>query len=211
MITGNNSEISTGKYCAQISEAGLQALQGLIGRQIYQVYAPCLQMTGAHITSPSFSVPLSDEIAGKWVHKYVNFSCEWSETPLMFTDWWKILISIDDNPRGIDVDPTGAIVAPCTINFYGSRPIKQIEVFEFEWSAGQGADLETVTYDNAIRFESEGGKALCIACRLNGPGAATEVHLSEDETVIGQFLEGSSSRICLTSMGVLPQSRITDH
>jgi len=200
MITGDNSETSAGKYFARISQDSLPILQGLIGRQIHRVYAPCLQVAGAHIASPSFSVPLSNEIAGKWVHKYVNFRCEWSETPLTLTDWWKILVSVDNKPCGIEVDSKGAIVAPCTIHFYKSGPIKQIEVFEFEWSAGQGNEVEAVAYDNAIRFELEGGNALCIACQLNGPGIATEVHLSEDETTIGQFLEGSRLRIRLTSM-----------
>jgi hypothetical protein len=196
----NNSEASAGKYCAQISEAGLQTLQGLIGRRIQTIYAPCLQVAGAHLTSPSFSVPLSDEIGGKWIHKYVNFSCEWFEAPLTLTDYWKVLVSIDDKPRGIDVDSTGAIVSPCTIHFYGSNLVKQIEVFEFHWTAGQGADLEAVTYDNAIRFELEGGKALCIACQLNGPGIATEVHFSDNEALISEFLEGCCMRTFLTPM-----------
>jgi len=200
MITGDNSETSTGKYCTQISEAGLVVLQGLIGRQVHMVYAPCLQVAGAHLTSPSFSIPVSDQTAEKWVHKHVNFSFEWFETPLTLTDYWKIAVSIDDKPQGIEVNSTGAIVAPCTINFYESKPINRIEVFEFNWSAGQEIDMEMVTYDNAIRFECEGGRAFCIACQLNGPGIATEVHLSENEAVISEFLEGSRLRMSLTAM-----------
>lgn len=198
MIARNNSEdpkTEGSSYSAQISEDGLLILQGLIGRQLSRVLAPCLQVTLAHFTAPSFAIHISDEFAGKWTHKYVNISCDWSETPLTLTDYWRILIFCEDKPAGIDVDSTGAIVAPCTIYFYKAMPIKKIEVYEFGWSAGQGADAETVKYDQAIRFESEEGKAFCIATQLDGPGIATEVHISEDATTIGEFLEGSQLRV----------------
>lgn len=203
MIAKNNSEdpdTQARAFSAQISEGGLLILQSLIGRQLYRVLAPCLQVAGAHFTAPSFSIHFSDEIGGRWFHKYVNICCEWSETPLTFTDYWDILISCENKPSGINVDSSGAIVAPCTICFYKAKPIKKIELYEFQLSAGQGSDLETVTYDKAIRFEHEGGTAFCIACQVNGPGDATEVHVSEDEATISQFLNGSRSRTCLTAI-----------
>jgi hypothetical protein len=203
MIAKNNSggpDTRSGVFSAQISEDGLLILRGLIGRQLYRVLAPCLQVAGAHFTAPSFSIHFSDEIGGKWFHKYVNIRCEWSETPLTFTDYWEILISSDNKPSGIDVDSSGAIVAPCTICFYKAKPIKKIEIYEFQWSDGEGDDLEAVTYDKAIRFQHEDGTAFCIACQLNGPGDATEVHISEDETTVRQFLEDSRLRVCLTAI-----------
>jgi hypothetical protein len=200
MIANNNSEGSDaqeGMYSAHISESGLFVLQGLTGRHLHTVFTPCLQVAGMHLTAPSFSIPLSEKTAEKWVHRYVNISCEWSETPLMLQDYWNILASCEDKPSGIDVDSRGAIIAPCTINFYKAEPIKKIEIYEFQWSAGQETDLEAVTYDQAIRFEHEGGTAFCIACLLDGPGIATEVHISEDEKTISQFLQGSRLRTCL--------------
>lgn len=202
MISDNNpknSESKGGVYAAQISEDGLLILRGLIGRQIFRVLAPCLQAAGAHFAAPSLSIPFSDEVAGKWSHRYVNIRCEWSETPLTLTDYWDILITCENRPTGIDVDSRGAVVAPCTINFYMATPIKKIELYEFLWPVEPGDCTEAVRYDQAIRFEREDGTAICVACQLDGPGIATEVHISEDEVTIREFLEGSNLRVSMTA------------
>jgi hypothetical protein len=200
VIVGHNSEdpkTQCRNYSAQISEDGLLILQGLIGRQLHRVLAPCLQVAGMHFTAPSFSIQFSDEIAGKWFHNYANIRCEWSETPLTHTDFWSILVSCEDKPFGIDVASNGATMAPCTVSFYNAKPIRKIEVYEHRWSDERGGEVEAVRYDQAIRFEQEGGAPFCIACQLNGPGIATELHISESESTVSEFLEGSRLRVCI--------------
>jgi hypothetical protein len=186
-------------YFAQASDAGLSVLRSMIGNCFHSIYAPCLQVAGAHLTAPSFSIPVFDRITGHWSNRYVVIRCNWSETPLTLTDYWQMLVSCEAKPDRIDVDSTGAIVAPCTIKYFQATPIRKIEVYEFKRSPGLDQGRETVRYDQGIRFEQESGKAFCIACQLDGPGIATEVHISEDDATISQFLEGSRLRVCLTS------------
>jgi hypothetical protein len=109
-----------------------------------------------------------------------------------------MLVSVADKPDQIDVDPSGAVVAPCTIKFYQATPVTKIEIYEFESSSEFDEGRETLRFDQAIRFEQESGRSFCVACQLNGPGVATEVHISEDEGTIHEFLDGSRLRVCLT-------------
>ena len=195
---GANAERGLGvgdEYRAQISDADVSVLRSMIGNRFYTVYAPCLQVAGAHLTAPSFSIPVFDKITGNWSHRYVVIRCEWSETPVALSDYWQMYVSCESDPHGIEVNSTGAIVAPCTIKYFQATPISKIEIYEFRWSAGLKNGQETVVYDQAIRFEQENGKAFCIACQLDGPGVATEVHISEDEETIRQFLEGAHLRM----------------
>lgn len=190
-----------GDYSAQISEAGLSVLQSMIGNSFFSIYAPCLQVAGSHLTAPSLSIPVFDRVTGNWSRQYIVIQCNWSETPLTFTDYWQMLVSRGEKPDRIDVDPTGAIIAPCTIKYFRATPICKIDVYEFERSIEVDRGRETVKYDQGIRFETESGKTFCIACLLNGPGIATEVSISEDDETIGRFLEGSRLRVRLTSHG----------
>ena len=186
-------------YSDHLSEGGLSVLRDMIGNRFYRVYAPCLQVAGAHLTAPSFSIPVFDRITGYWSNRYVVIQCNWFETPLTFTDYWHIHVSSEDKPDRIPVNFTGAIVAPCTINYFQVTPISGIEIYEVELSFGLDPARETVRYDNALRFVQESGKAFCIACQLNGPGIATDVHISDDDATIAQFLEGSQLRACFGS------------
>ena len=191
------TETRNSEYSAQISEAGLQVLRSMIGNRFHSIYAPCLQVASAHLTAPSFSILVFDKITRNWSNQYVVIRSNRYESPVTLTDYWQMLVSCEDKPDQIDVDSTGAVVAPCTIKYYQATPVTKIEIYEFEWSDELNQVRETVRYDQAIRFEQESGKAFCIACQLNGPGIATEVHISEDEATIGQFLEGSRLRVCL--------------
>jgi hypothetical protein len=169
----------------------------LIGRSIFFVYASCLQVGGQDFTAPSFSIPISDEIERKWSHRYAVVRCKWHETPRTLTDYWQILVSDEAKPEGIEVDAGGAIVAPCTIHFWRSTPVQSIEILSSTWAAGEGDDVEEVEFDQALRFRLEDGKAFCIACRLDGPGVATEIHISEDEKTIESYLERSTCRLTI--------------
>jgi hypothetical protein len=171
----------------------------MIGNSFHSIYAPCLQVAGGHLTAPSLSIPVFDRITGNWSNRYVIIQCNWSETPLTLTDYWQMFVSCEDKPDRIDVDSTGATVAPCMIKHFQATPVSKIEVYEFEWSPGLDQVRETVRYDQAIRFEQESGKAFCIACQLDGPGIATDVHISGDDATISQFLDGSRLRVSLTS------------
>jgi hypothetical protein len=188
-------------YSAPISEAGLSVLQSTIGNSFFTIHAPCLQVAGSHLTAPSFSIPVFDKVRGNWSKQYVVIKCTWSETPLSFTDYWQMLVSASEKPDHIEVDPTGAIIAPCTIRYFRATPICKIDVYEFECAVEVDGERELVKYDQGIRFETESGTAFCIACLLNGPGIATEVSISEDYTTICKFLEGSHLRVSLTPNG----------
>lgn len=197
-----HNEIMAGQgrhYSAQIAEDDLVVLKELIGLTVFTVYASCLQVAGRHVTAPSFSIPVSSNVEGRWVHKYFNFHCEWFETPHTLTDYWQIFVSHDEKPQDVEVNPQNALMAPCTIKYFLSTPINHIEVYEFRWTAGEGQNLESVTYDNAIHFHLENGKSFCIACQLDGPGIATEIHISDDDETIRTFLEGSQLRLSITA------------
>jgi hypothetical protein len=184
-------------YSAQISANDLSVLKHLIGHTVHRVYASCLQVTGRHLTAPSFSIPNSSNIEGQWVHTYFNFRCEWFETPHTLTDYWQVLVSHDDKPSDIELHPEKGLIAPCTIQYFHAAPINKFEVYEFQESAGEKQDSETVTYDKAILFHLDNGESFCIGCQLNGPGIATEVHISDDPDTIRTFLEGSRSRLSI--------------
>jgi hypothetical protein len=55
-------------YSARVSEAGLSVLQSMIGNSFHTIYAPCLQVAGAHLTAPSLSIPVFDKVNGHWSH-----------------------------------------------------------------------------------------------------------------------------------------------
>jgi hypothetical protein len=184
-------------YEAHITVESLSVLQAMLGNRFHHIYAPCLQVAGAHQAAPSFSIPIFDKITGNWSHQYVVIRCSWAETPLCFSDYWQLVVSIEDRPNGIDVDPQGALIAPCTIRYFQAAPVSKIEIFEFRISEGSRQEKETVRFDRAIRFLQENGRAFCIACQLDGPGIATDVHISDDEHMISEFLAGSELRLCL--------------
>jgi hypothetical protein len=171
----------------------------MIGLTVATVYASCLQVSGQHLTAPAFSIPVSSDASGRWIHRYVVIRCDWFETPHTLTDYWRIFVSDEAAPQGIETDSAQGIVAPCTIKFYHATPITMIDVYQFEGSAGDAECLEIALYDQAIHFQSANGRSFCIACQLNGPGIATEVHISEDADTIRQFLKGSRSRLSITA------------
>jgi hypothetical protein len=181
----------------QCSEASLSVLRSLLGRTIYRMLSPCLQVAGLHIASPSVSIPLTDQEGEGWRHHYAVIRCEWVETA-NGNDFWQMIVTPESKPAGIEVDAQNGILAPCTINFFGSSQIKQIEIFESN-SHPAGFREQGVTYDQAIRFCLEEGKFICVACQLNGPGIATEVSISGDDETIKGFLADSWLRMTLDS------------
>jgi hypothetical protein len=198
--TGFENAPKTGKhYSAQISEEGLSVLRSLIGKTVWRVYASCLQVAGPHVAAPAFSIPISSDSSGSWIHRFVVVRCQWFETPLLLTDYWQIIVSDEEAPHDIEIDSTGAIVAPCTVCFYRAAPVARIDLYSFEASFGEGEMLESVAYDRAIRIHTAEGKSLCICCQSDGPGILTEVNLSEDEATISHFLEGSRLRLSITT------------
>ncbi len=68
-------------YSAHCSELSVSVLRELIGRTVFEIYAPNLQIAGPHLTAPSLSIPLRDQIGEGWVHSLVIIRCDWFETP----------------------------------------------------------------------------------------------------------------------------------
>lgn len=186
------------RYSLQLSDASLSVLRGLVGRFVHSIYASCLQVAGSHITAPSFSIPASDQLEDGWLHRYIVIRCEWFETPETRSDYWQLLVTDEDRPDGIEFSDSQGIVAPCTINFYGhGSPITKIEIYTFSWPPTEQLDGEKVVYDQTIHFKRSDGSSFCIFCQLDGPGIATEVHLSEDEKMIADLLKGSTLRLSI--------------
>lgn len=183
-------------YSRQLSPASVIVLRELIGRSIHQIYSPCLQVHQRHIASPSFSLPVSEETAGGWVHRYVVIKCEWFETPQVLIDYWQLHASNDPKPNGIEYSSSLGLIAPCTIQISDTSPIERVEIYQYSWPAAEQQGDENVLYDSAIRFACKAGGAFCIACQLGGPGIATEVRFSDDEKTICELLEDATLR-CL--------------
>jgi len=185
-------------YSKQLSPVSILALRELVGRAIHTVYSPCLQVHQRHLTSPSLSIPISDETADGWVHRYVVVTCEWFETPEASIDYWQMLVNVGAKPNDIEKSPSLGLIAPCTVHMYGhNSPIQKIDIYAYFWPATEPSNGEIVTYDRAIRFERADGAAFCISCQLDGPGIATEVHFSDDEETISSLLNGSKVRMSI--------------
>jgi hypothetical protein len=182
-------------YSAQLSEISLSALKRLVGVTVDRIYASSLQVSGDHLTAPSFSIPISTHVRKQWVHRYVVIRGEWFETPHTLTDYWQMSASLTEERGNVQARFEDSPLAPCTIKYLYAEPIQRIEIYEQKWSAGENLHLETVRYDQAIRFYLESGKSFCIACQLDGPGIATEVNISDNEASIASFLKGSSLRM----------------
>lgn len=187
------------EYSRQLSPVSLLALRDLVGRIIHRVYSPCLQVHHRHLTSPSLSIPISEESAEGWAHRYVAFKCEWFETPEDSIDYWQLIVSSDETPDGIEYSSSRGLIAPCTIQTNGhNSPIQAVEIYTFSWPAAQQENGENVVYDRAIRFERKDGGSFCISCQLDGPGIATEIHFSDDEETISDLLKGATVRLRIT-------------
>jgi hypothetical protein len=172
-----------------LSDKSVLVLRELIGVTIYAIFAPNLDAAGAHLAAWKLSMLLGKD-------SFVNFSCEWSETPGYLNDSWLIEVARSSDAIGILTDASGALIAPCTISMYRAQPIRKIEVFEYRY-APDDEGPESVHYDQAILFDCAEERTFCIACLLNGPGTANYLHFSEDAGVIQEMLNGSSVRLVL--------------
>ncbi len=165
-------------------------MDGLLGLTLYRIYTPCLQVDRQHFAAPNLSLHIEQ-------HGWLVVACQWFETPQTHIDYWRLVTSLQQRPEGIDVDSTGAIVAPCTINFFHSTAISKIEIFTAEVPCNEAEATEHVVYDKAIHFHREDGRTFCIACQLDGPGIATDVHFSEDVDTIKTLIGDACLRLCL--------------
>ena len=168
----------------------IEVLKNLTGRRACRILTPCLQIAGRHFTAPSLSIEKGQEA-------YVGISCEWFESPYTKTDYWRISISETRLPTGIDVRSDGALIAPCTINFFEAEPISSVEIHSSRWAWSDDDAEEHIEYDSALLFDSLDRRRFCIWCQLNGPGIATEVHFTEDRELISEILNRRQLRMRL--------------
>lgn len=173
-----------------LTDKSIQSLKRLLGKTIYTLFSPNLDAAGAHLSAWTLSMLLSKDV-------FMNFSCEWSETPELRNDSWQITVAEDISPLKIAINGDGSLLSPCTISMYQAKPINKIEIFSYSNSSDDGAPEEAVCYDQAIVFSCEGGRVFCIGCMLDGPGIADYLHFSEDSTVIQSMVENSSIRLTL--------------
>jgi hypothetical protein len=174
-----------------LSTESISALRQLLGKTIHNIWAPNLDAAGAHLAAWTLSMLLGQD-------SFMNFSCEWDETPQFLNDSWLITAKEDSSPLNIVKNETGAFLGVCNIKMYRAKPIRKIDIFAYTNGADDQAPEETVNYDQAILFTCENEKAFCIGCTLNSPGVATYLNLSEDRSTIQEILEHSSIRLTLT-------------
>lgn len=94
-----NAERMNTIFTRSTSEKSLLVLQSLIGKVVGRILSPCLQVAGPHLTSPSWSIPVSEQDASGWHHSYIVIRCEWFETPELLTDYWEFIASDKINPK----------------------------------------------------------------------------------------------------------------
>jgi hypothetical protein len=174
-----------------LSTDSISALRKLLGKTIHTLWAPNLDAAGTHLASWTLSMLLGQ-------NSFMNFSCEWHEMPHFLNDSWQMTVNEDSGPLNIVREDTGAFLGVCTINMYFAKPISRIDVFTYTNSADKEGPEETVNYDQAVLFTCEGDRTFCIGCMLNGPGIATYLHFSEDQSVIQTIVEHSTVRLTLT-------------
>lgn len=173
-----------------LTDQSVAALRRLLGRTIYTIYAPNLDAAGAHLAAWTLSMLLEK-------NSFMNFSCDWSESPHFLNDSWQITVVEERNPLKIMVDESDALVFPCTISMYKAKPIEKIEILAFTNAGDNEGAEETVNYDQALLFTCEGARIFCIGCLHHGPGIAEWMHFSEDPEVIDEIVAGSSVRLVL--------------
>ncbi len=186
-------------HVAQVSQTTISSLSILLGHQVHRVYAPCLDVSGAHFASPSYSIVVSDCVADAWTHRFLNFNAVWSETPRFLNDYWELQVSDDQAPEGISVSAENAMLSPCSISFYenGSSAVTSIQIYTLSVPDLEDTG-ESVVYDKVIQFKRDNGSSFCIFCQLDGPGIATDVRLSEDPDLIQSLLKSCALRLTLT-------------
>jgi len=175
----------------QLSDESIATLRRLIGTTIHTIWCPNLDAAGAHLAAWTFAMLIEKG-------RFINFACQWSETPIFLNDSWLLQVSESDDPVNIDKSEDGAYRGVCTISIYGAQPIERVEVFEYQSETDQDHPEETTLYDQALIFQCAGGRSFCICCMLNGPGIATYLHFSEDISVMEEMIRGSRNRLVLT-------------
>ena len=184
---------------AQVFQETISALRVLIGRQVHTIYAPVLAVAGAHVAAPSLAISISDQVGGRWVHRFLNLKAVWSETPRFMNDYWELQAFEGPAPLGISTNAESAMISPCSIHFYGAGGLEVTNIRVYTYSAPDLEDAsESVIYDKVLQFQRANGSSFCIACQLNGPGLAEDVHLTEDPVIIQAFLEDCQQRLAFS-------------
>jgi len=171
-----------------LSDDSIATLRRLLGVSIHKIFTPSLDAAGAHLAAPSLSFLLGKD-------SFINFSCVWHETPKFLNDSWQLEVCEATDPTNIKMDSSRALLEPCSISLYHSKPIATIEIFNYRLLDDE--EEENVHYDQAILFRCTDGRAFCISCMLNGPGIAEFLHFSEDQIVIREMLNSSNLRLTL--------------
>src|SRR5258707_255851 len=120
-----------------LTDESVSALRLLLGRSIHTVYAPNLDAAGGHLAAWTLSMLLGKD-------SFMNFSCQWSETPHFLNDSWQITVAEDCVPLRILLSDSDALVEPCTISMYGAKPIQRIEIHSYTNGGDNEGIEETV-------------------------------------------------------------------
>lgn len=178
-------------YERRLSNESLDVLKSVLGRSVSTFYSSHLDIMGRHITAPSLSLSLFEP------NESITVRADYFETPHTLTDYWQMHVHRQRYPHGVEVRD-GAMIAPCSIQLFPSSAITIVEIYEAQWTAGEGSEVENVFYDQSVVFRREDGKFFCMACHLNGPGIANDIHYTDDDVVLSQLLEISRLRLTLS-------------
>jgi hypothetical protein len=178
-------------YERRLSVESIDVLRGVLGRSVCTFYSSHLDVMGRHVAASALSLSLFEP------NQSVTIRADYFETPHTMTDYWQMHVHQQRYPHGVEIQD-GAMFAPCSITLFPSSPISAIEIYEAEGTAREKSEIENVLYDQAIIFRRVDGKFFCMACHLNGPGIAEDIHYTDDDVVLSQLLEISRLRLVLS-------------
>jgi hypothetical protein len=173
-------------YESHLPETQLKILRRLVGKIIYDVWSPVLEVHRQLISAVSLSLALEGE------RDFINVKNEWLETN-DGDDYWRLSFEQSDKPEGLSYETDKTIGSPVfdsrasCIRLNKLSPIENVEVFE----ANEQNDDETISYDHAVLFRQQNGERFCIAVQQS---IADMLEFSQNEADIELLLQGCKLR-----------------
>jgi len=171
---------------AHLPESQLKILRHLLGKVIFDIYSPALDVDHQIISVVSLSLALEGE------RDFINVKNEWLETE-NDDDYWRLSFEQSDNPEGLSYETDETIGVLCfdsrasCIRLNKMSPIEKVEVFE----ANEENDDEVMSYDHAVLFHQQNGEQFCIAVKQS---IADMLEFSRNEKDIQLLLQGCKLR-----------------
>lgn len=174
------------EYKAHLPDSQLEILRCLLGKIIFDIWSPALELHRQIISADNLSLAL------KGKSDFINVRNEWLETN-EGEHYWRLSFEQSDKPEGLSYERhgrTGFLAfdfrASC-IRLNKMSPIENVKVFE----ANEKNDDETISYDQAVLFRQQNGEQFCITAQQS---IADRLDFSQNETDIELLLQDCSLR-----------------